>query len=85
MKNELSCEVVQDLLPSYVDCLTSDVTNQSIETHIQNCTSCREILNRMKHPEISEIKMQNHDIDFFKSACKSKTSNTFFATLRSLQ
>lgn len=31
MKNELSCEVVQDLLPSYVDCLTSDVTNQSIK------------------------------------------------------
>ena len=27
MKNDLTCEVVQDLLPSYVDHLTSDVTN----------------------------------------------------------
>lgn len=82
MKNELSCEVVQDLLPSYVDCLTSDVTNQSIETHIQNCTSCREILNRMKHPEISEIKMQNHDIDFFKKVrAKARLQTLFFAII----
>lgn len=27
MKNDLTCEVVQDLLPSYVDGLTSDVRN----------------------------------------------------------
>lgn len=34
MKNDLSCEVVQDLLPSYVGSLTSEVTNQSFEAHI---------------------------------------------------
>ena len=66
MKNELSCEVVQDLLPSYVDGLTSEVTNKSIESHIQNCTSCSEIFNRMKQPEISEMTMQKQDIDFLK-------------------
>ena len=31
MKNDLTCEVVQDLLPSYVDGLTSDVSNQAVE------------------------------------------------------
>ena len=36
MKNDLTCEVVQDLLPSYVDHLTSDVTNTAIETHIRS-------------------------------------------------
>lgn len=66
MKNELSCEVVQDLLPSYVDGLTSEVTNQSIEKHLQNCTNCSTILNRMKQPEISELTMQKQDIDFLK-------------------
>ncbi len=34
MKNDLSCEVVQDLLPSYVGSLTSEVTNRSIKAHI---------------------------------------------------
>lgn len=66
MKNELSCEVVQDLLPSYVDGLTREVTNESIETHIQNCTNCSEIFNRMKQPEISELTTQKHDIDYLK-------------------
>ena len=72
MKNELSCEVVQDLLPSYVDGLTSEVTNKSIESHIQNCTSCSEIFNRMKQPEISEMTMQKQDIDFLKKT-RAKT------------
>lgn len=72
MKNELSCEVVQDLLPSYVDSLTSEVTNQSIETHIQNCTNCSEIFNRMKQLEVSEQTTQKQDIDFLKKT-RSKT------------
>ena len=48
MKNDLTCEVVQDLLPSYVDHLTSDVTNTAIETHIRECTDCRRILSDMQ-------------------------------------
>lgn len=66
MKNELSCEVVQDLLPSYVDGFTSEVTNQSIETHLQNCINCSEIFNRRKQPEVSEQTMQKQDIGFLK-------------------
>ena len=30
-KNKLQCEIVQDLLPSYVDGLTSEVTNEAVE------------------------------------------------------
>ena len=37
MKNDLTCEGVQDLLPSYVDGLTSDVSNQAVEQHIVRC------------------------------------------------
>lgn len=72
MKNELSCEVVQDLLPSYVDHLTCKVTNQSIEAHIKNCTTCSDILNRMKQPELLEWNLQKHDIDFLKKT-RAKT------------
>ena len=51
MKNELTCEVVQDLLPSYVDHLTSDVTNTAIVSHVKNCDDCRRILAAMQAPE----------------------------------
>ena len=32
----------------------------------QNRTNCSEIFNRMKQPEISELTLQKHDIDFLK-------------------
>ena len=51
MKNELTCEVVQDLLPSYVDHLTSDITNTAIVSHVKNCEDCRRILAAMQAPE----------------------------------
>ena len=34
MKNKLPCEIIRDLLPSYVDGLTSEVTNEAICEHI---------------------------------------------------
>ena len=51
MKNELTCEVVQDLLPSYVDHLTSDITNTAIVSHVKNCEDCRRILAAMQAPD----------------------------------
>ena len=45
--NELSCEIVQDLLPSYVDELTSPVTNEAVRSHLETCSVCRESWRRM--------------------------------------
>ena len=35
MKNELTCDVVEDLLPSYVENLTNTVTNEAILAHVE--------------------------------------------------
>ena len=51
MKNKLPCEIIRDLLPSYVDGLTSEVTNEAICEHIQSCDACKETLHRMQAPE----------------------------------
>ena len=48
MKNDLTCEVVRDLLPSYVDGLTNDVSNQAVEQHIKICENCRKIYHEMQ-------------------------------------
>ena len=47
MKN-IPCEVVQDLLPSYIDGLTSDVTNKTIEDHLDHCEKCSGVLASMR-------------------------------------
>ena len=49
--NKIPCELVRDLLPSYVDQLTSDTTNQYMEEHLAECSSCRELYQTMKAPE----------------------------------
>ena len=42
MKNipELPCAVVEDLLPAYVEGLTSAETNQAVEDHLASCPAC---------------------------------------------
>ena len=33
----MKCEIIRDLLPSYLDELTSAESNQAIEEHLQEC------------------------------------------------
>ena len=40
MKNDLTCGVVRDLLPSYVEGLTSGETNAAVERHLAGCPDC---------------------------------------------
>ncbi|MFA9557677.1 zf-HC2 domain-containing protein [Evansella sp. AB-rgal1] len=42
------CEIVRDLLPTYIDGLCSDESKEFIENHINDCQSCKEILHDMR-------------------------------------
>lgn len=44
----MKCEIIKDLLPSYIDHLTSQESNIEIEEHLKNCSLCRETLEQMK-------------------------------------
>ena len=37
MKNDLTCAVVRDLLPVYIDGLASQETNEALERHLSAC------------------------------------------------
>ncbi len=72
----LSCEVVQDLLPTYVDGLASRETADLIEKHIEECDDCRAMLQHMKTAGVEDQNPDDRDrkeIDFLrKSRRKSK-------------
>lgn len=78
MKNDLTCEVVQDLLPSYLDGLTSEITKEAIEEHMKTCEMCRNMLDGMKEPYGFSEEEQKKDIDFLKKTRK-KTRMRIFA------
>lgn len=46
--NKLDCEIVQDLLPNYVEELTSDYTRQAVEEHLKICNVCYDMCMRMQ-------------------------------------
>lgn len=48
MRIDLPCEIVKDLLPNYVDGLTSDSSTESVEQHLKQCKDCREHYETMK-------------------------------------
>lgn len=66
MKNE--CEVIKDLLPSYISGVLSNETEEAIKEHINNCTTCRKILEKMNTGEInkSNIEGEKEEIDCLK-------------------
>ena len=68
MKNDLSCAVVRDLLPSYVEGLTSDETNTAVERHLSACPDCMARKNAMAAPaEPAETAEQSREVDYLKT------------------
>ena len=47
--NEKECKLVQDLLPNYIEKLTSEESNKIIEEHLRKCSECRKILENMQN------------------------------------
>ena len=74
MKKE--CKIVQDLLPSYVDKLTNEETNQYIEEHLKECKECQKVLENMKSN--IEYKEQDDDRKKVKYFKKYKINNNRF-------
>lgn len=45
---KIECELVQDLLPLYVEGIVSDKTHSAVMEHLDGCKECRDILDRMR-------------------------------------
>jgi hypothetical protein len=56
---KITCNVVKDLLPLYVDDLTSEDSTNIIEEHAKECTNCKELIATLKTEiEVPEVNMQ---------------------------
>ena len=65
----IPCDVVKDLMPSYIDGLSSDTTNRMIEDHVAGCAGCTKMLQDMRGdtgiPPIPETE-EKKELDFLK-------------------
>jgi len=78
----MRCEIIQDLLPSYIDGLTSEVSNQEIEVHLKECTECRKYLEEMKS-DVDSSKVELEDNEFMKVLNRIRKVNIEKAVLLS--
>ena len=65
MKNKLSCNVVQDLIPSYAENLVSAKTQEEILDHLNECSDCANINNAVLK-EVGHTKVSANEVDFLK-------------------
>lgn len=72
MTKEIGCSIVQDLLPNYIEKLTSEETNQVIRAHLDTCIECRKVYEEM----ISEAgiidKAPKAELKFLKKVRKTR-------------
>ena len=67
MRPILTCEIVRDLLPGYVDKLTSPETNEAVETHLKGCADCRAIFASMTGAEPEPVPTaEQREVDYLK-------------------
>ena len=72
MKNDLTCAVVRDLLPSYVEGLTEEETNQAVERHLESCPECRERREAMS-TDAAAPAAEEKELDYLKTVKKKST------------
>lgn len=64
---EKECKIVQDLLPNYIEKLTSKTSNEFIEGHLKQCSECKIILENMKNElNLNIEKRENREVEYIK-------------------
>ncbi|WP_018664947.1 zf-HC2 domain-containing protein [Heyndrickxia acidiproducens] len=80
-------DVFKDLVPSYLENLTSKETNKQMEEHMKQCADCREYLKGMQEDLLiernDEHRKEKKNIDYLKKV-RSKNRKKIFTVVMSL-
>ena len=66
MKNDLTCGVVRDLLPSYVEGLTSPESNTAVERHLSECPDCAQLRTALAGAPEQAAPEDAKEVDYLK-------------------
>ena len=71
MNGKKDCKIVQDLLPNYIEKLTTEETNQFIEEHLKECDECKTVLENMQKD--IQLNAEKQDTSAFNLAAYNNT------------
>ena len=79
MKNDLTCGVVRDLLPSYIEGLLGEDSREAVDRHLETCPACtaqKEAMAARTGPEPEEAAKE---VDFLKRVKKGTVKKIVLA------
>lgn len=76
----MKCEIIKDLLPSYVDELTSAESNKEIESHLEYCSECKKYLEEIRKDIEVDKTEKDKNIEVFIKV-KEKTVQTIICVV----
>lgn len=81
MNHELPCAVVRDLLPNYLEGLTSGETNLAVEAHLAVCPDCAACRAAMAGEDSAESVEQAREVDYLKKVKRRNGRRILLAVL----
>ena len=65
----MNCNIIKDLLPSYIDEICSEDTTKAVEEHIAHCEACQRYLQIIKQPPHT-VQMMDEEVKVAKEPFK---------------
>lgn len=72
------CDIIKDLLPSYVDEICSEASKEWIEEHLKECAECRKTVSMLKDTEISAKKLEQESLDAGRKVIRKNLRRSVF-------
>lgn len=72
MNRELKCSIVRDLLPNYIEKLTSYDTNQAIQEHLNTCVDCKDSYDQMVVDISTPVSAPKIELKFLKKVKRTR-------------
>lgn len=57
---KISCEIIEDLLPLYIDEVCSEESKKMVEDHLCECSACKKKLDEMKKNFLEDETIMNN-------------------------
>lgn len=75
--DKINCDIIQDLLPLYVDDVCSQASKQMIEEHLENCSFCTEKVQELQKDTISIQLAEEKNKTFKKLASRIRLRKVY--------
>lgn len=63
---KINCDIIQDLIPSYLDGICSEATRRCVEEHTRTCEKCRQTITDCRNNTLSGKKLDEKALDGLK-------------------